>query len=112
MTVNELCELVKGTLQAGELKNAEVSGAYTSDLLSDVMAHAADGQALVTIQAHKNTIAVASLYGAPCIVICNDRPIPADMAEAASAEGIALMVTGLNQFEVSGLVWARMRGLA
>lgn len=43
-------------------------GGYTSDLLSDVMAHIKEDDALITIQAHKNTIAVASLTGASAVI--------------------------------------------
>jgi hypothetical protein len=82
---------------------------YTSDLLSDVMAKAGEDSVLVTIQAHRNTIAVASLAGIRAIVICNGRDVPADMEEAAVDEGIAIFRTGMTQFEVSGLLYARLR---
>ncbi len=84
--------------------------AYTSDLLSDVMARAREGSALVTIQAHKNTVAVASLVGCRAIVLCNDRTAPDDMIAAAGSEGIAVFRTPLNQFEVSGLLYRVLRG--
>ncbi|MBN2875543.1 MAG: iron-sulfur binding hydrogenase, partial [Spirochaetales bacterium] len=41
----------------------DIVDAYSSDLLSDVMANAVEGSVLITIQAHLNTIAVASLVG-------------------------------------------------
>ncbi len=85
-----------------------VSHAYTSDLLSDVMANAQEGQALITIQAHKNTVAVASLFGASCIIICNQRAIPDDMIAAAKAENIPLFVTKMNQYTVSAKVYMLM----
>jgi hypothetical protein len=87
----------------------ELSSGYTSDLLSDVMGNAVSGSVLVTIQAHKNTVAVATLVGMAAIVICNDRPIPQDMVEAAKAEGVAIFATGRSQFEVSGLLWPELK---
>jgi len=84
--------------------DAEVSGGYTSDLLSDVMAHAAEGSVLITIQAHKNTAAVASLVGVVAIIVCNNRPATEDMIEAARDEGIAVYRTNANQFDTSSLV--------
>jgi len=83
--------------------------AYTSDLLSDVMAKAVEGSALITIQAHKNTIAVASLIGIRAIIICNERPVPEDMVQAARDEDIAIFRTGLTQFEASGLLYRTLR---
>ncbi|HON89165.1 MAG TPA: hypothetical protein P5519_07765 [Spirochaetia bacterium] len=82
-----------------------ITGGYTSDLLSDVMANAQEGQVLITIQAHKNSIAVATLIGMPAIIICNTRPVPEDMIEAAEKESIALFRTQKNQFEVSGILY-------
>jgi hypothetical protein len=89
--------------------DAQVLDGYTSDLLSDVMANAGEDSALVTIQAHRNTIAVASLAGIRAIVICNGRSVPEDMTEAAVSEGIAIFRTGQTQFEVSGLLYSRLR---
>ena len=79
----------------------EVSGAFTSDLLSDVMAHAAENSVLITIQAHQNAIAVATLVGIRAILACSSRPIPSDMQEAARAKSIGLYRTPLNQFDAS-----------
>jgi hypothetical protein len=79
----------------------EVSTAFTSDLLSDVMAHAEEGSVLITIQAHKNTVAVATLVGIRAILACSGRTIPDDMAEAARERNIAIYRTPLNQFEAT-----------
>jgi len=86
----------------------DVSAGYTSDLLSDVMANAKDGSALITIQAHVNTVAVAALVGVPVIIICNERPIPDDMVKAAEKESIAVLQTEKNQFATSYLVYAKI----
>lgn len=102
MKIREAAALAEAEIVQGSFEETELSGGYTSDLLSDVMAHAKAGQVLITIQAHRNTVAVASLVGAPAILICNGRPLPEDMMEAAREEGIALLRTGLDQFEASG----------
>lgn len=105
MRIRDLMGLMEAEMIQGAREEVEVAGGYTSDLLSDVMAHAKAKDLLITIQAHKNTIAVAGLVGAPAIVICNGRQLPEDMIEAASEEGIALLRTDLSQFEVSGRLW-------
>ena len=79
----------------------EIKAGYTGDLLSDVMANSPSDSVLVTIQAHKNTIAVATLAGIKAIVICNKRKVPQDMAETADKEGIAIYATHKDQFTVS-----------
>lgn len=90
--------------------DSEIITAYTSDLLSDVMGNAPDDSVLITIQAHKNTIAVASLAGINAIIICNNRKAPEDMLPAAEKENIAILKTSLNQFEAS-LAVARALGI-
>ena len=94
-----------------EYEDREVLDGYTSDLLSDVMANAAEGAVLITIQAHKNTVAVASLAGLAAIIVCGGRPVDDPTLEAARREGIAVFRTAANQFRVSARV-ARALGAA
>ncbi|MDR3284433.1 MAG: hypothetical protein LBS97_04560 [Treponema sp.] len=105
MTVGEMAKALglSAVYLADEAR--PVPAAYTSDLLSDAMGNAPDEAALITIQAHKNTVAVATLKDSPAIILCNDRPVPDDMVEAVKSEGISLFVTGDNQFTVSGKLY-------
>ena len=105
MTIREIAAALGAEICQNEFEDSLLTGAYTSDLLSDVMANARDGGALITIQAHKNTVAVATLVNISVIVICNSRPIPPDMTDAARDEGIAVIRTKENQFTVSGKIW-------
>ena len=100
MTLQELTEKVNGKI-AVDKPGAVINAAYASDLLSDVMGHCGDESALITIQNHLNTIAVCTLVGIEAIVVCHDRPIPDDMAEAAKREEVALITTSMSQFEAS-----------
>lgn len=81
--------------------SAPIAAAYTSDLLSDVMAHAPADSILITVQNHLNTVAVATLVNARALLVCHGRAIPADMEAAARAERVAVLRTSLNQFEAS-----------
>jgi serine kinase of HPr protein (carbohydrate metabolism regulator) len=106
MTIATTAAVLKAEIAHNDFEDSELTGAYTSDLLSDVMANAKDSGALITIQAHKNTVAVAVLAGITVIILCNNRPIPEDMLKSAKDEGIAILRTPLNQFQVSGLLYA------
>lgn len=108
MKIREAARLVDAEILQGSFEDIDLAGGYTSDLLSDVMANAKSGECLVTIQAHKNTVAVAGLVGVPAIFICNGRPLPEDMITAARDEGIALLRTAHNQYHVSGLLWSAL----
>ena len=105
MKISEFAAAIGAEICQSEFDDAELTSAYTSDLLSDVMAHAKEGGALITIQAHKNTVAVATLVNISVLVICNSRPLPDDMLDAAKEEGIAVIRTNENQFTVSGKLW-------
>ena len=104
MKISEIQDLEVFTCVQREYSNMEIAGGYTSDLLSDVMGNADEGSVLITIQAHKNTVAVCSLAGVVAIIICNDREVPADMLSAAANEGIAVFKTTKNQFNTSALI--------
>ena len=104
MKINDIKKLDGMVCLQGDFEDAEVQDGYTSDLLSDVMAHAKEGSVLVTIQAHKNTVAVCSLVGAVAMVICNNRPVDDEMLAAAAGEGIAVFRTPSNQFQTSALI--------
>ena len=86
----------------------EISGGYTSDLLSDVMGNAKDESVLITIQAHLNTVAVAAHTGAGAVIICNSRPVGDEMKEAAEKERVALFRTEKDQFTTSHLVYSQL----
>ena len=105
MKISEIAAVLNAEICQSEFNDIELSSAYTSDLLSDVMANAKEGGALITIQAHKNTVAVSSLVNISVIIICNSRPLPDDMLEAAKDENIAIIRTKENQFTVSGKLW-------
>ena len=104
MKISDIRELDGVVCLQGDYEDAEVLDGYTSDLLSDVMAHAGEGSVLITIQAHKNTVAVCSLVGAVAILVCNNRPVDDDMLAAATSEGIAVFRTPDNQFQTSALI--------
>lgn len=108
MRIRELIQLLGAEVVQGVYEDVEIAGGYTSDLLSDVMGHAKAKEVLITIQAHRNTIAVAGLVGMPVVVICNSRPIPEEMISAAREENIAILRTDISQYEVSGRLWSAL----
>lgn len=99
MNFSEILRLVEGSSATPPEISPDVSCAYSSDLLSDVMGHAPDGSVLITIQNHLNTIAVCTLAGIKAIVLCHSRPAPDDMKAAAAREGVAVAISPLSQYE-------------
>ena len=100
MTAQEMAEKIGGRVEVA-VDGASAEGLYVGDLLSDVMGHAGEGCALVTIQNHLNTIAVCTLVGCSVMVLCHSRPVPPDMAEAALREGVSIVSTPRSQYAVA-----------
>ncbi len=68
----------------------EISGAYTSDLLSDVMANSKKDNVWITLQTHLNIIAVASLKELAAVIIVLDKEIDKDTLDKAESENITI----------------------
>ncbi|MDZ8117233.1 hypothetical protein [Pontiella agarivorans] len=112
MKISDLASMEQFTCLQEKYEDIEIEAGYTSDLLSDVMGNAAENSVLITIQAHKNTVAVSSLAGVAAIIICNNRIAPEDMLAASAEEGIAVFQTSENQFKTSALVARHLDGRA
>ncbi|MCK9304136.1 MAG: DRTGG domain-containing protein [Bacteroidales bacterium] len=83
----------------------DVKGGYTSDLLSDVMGASKEGDLWITLQTHKNIVAVASLRELSAIILVKGFEPDRDTVEAATAENIPLLGTDLQTFEISGRLY-------
>jgi hypothetical protein len=82
--------------------DVQVTGGYVSDLLSWVMAKAQAGNVWITIQAHSNIVAVASLISLSGIIVAEGvAPEPATL-EKAEQEGIPILTTQLPMYAVAG----------
>jgi predicted transcriptional regulator len=80
----------------------EITGGYTSDLLSDVMGYAENGKIWITLQTHKNVMAVASLKDLAAVILIKGLEPDADMLAQAEEEGIPVLGTGDQAFETTG----------
>ena len=110
MTVRELKEKLDLRIISGEegLDNV-IDGGYTSDLLSDVMGNAEMGQCWITLQTHKNIMAIASLKDLACIVLVKDLEPNSDTIEQSNQEGIPILTTSKEAFEITGEIFALLK---
>lgn len=77
-----------------------ISGGYASDLLSCVMAGAKAGNAWVTLQAHLNVIAVATLLDLACVIITEGVQPEASALARADEKGVPVLLTPQSTFSV------------
>jgi predicted transcriptional regulator len=105
MTVRDVVSQLGLRVKAGEEGlDREITGGYVSDLLSDVMAHAREGNVWVTLQVHKNVVAVAALTKVAAVILVGGREPADDAAGSADAEKIPLLSTDLSAFEIVALL--------
>jgi len=106
MTVGDVVEaLGLEVLTVDRSLGTEVTGAYSSDLLSDVIANGQPGNLWITLQTHRNIIAVASLKELSAVVLVNGRtPDPEALAKARE-ENVVLLSSRLPAFELAGRLY-------
>jgi hypothetical protein len=69
----------------------EVTGGYASDLLSCVMAGAKAGNVWVTLQAHPNVVAVASLLDLAAVIVSEGVVPDMETIERAQENGVTVL---------------------
>ena len=106
MKLKEIMEKLNfKVLTAKDKLDIEVSGGYTSDLLSDVIANSKEGNLWITLQTHQNIIAVAKLKDLAGITIVNNRKPDEETLKKAKEENVPLLVSGGTAFEISGKLY-------
>jgi len=92
-------------LAGSDLLDREVTGGYTGDLLSDVMANAEKGQLWITLQAHVNVVAVGVLRELAGIVLIKNRTPDEATLTKAEQEKVPIIQSDRSAFEISGLLF-------
>ena len=106
MTLKEIVDLLKLDVKAGQTGlEKEVTGGYASDLLSDVIANAKEGDIWVTLQIHQNIVAVAFLNNIAGIVIVGGRKPDADTLSKAEEQGVVILSSDLSAFALVGRLY-------
>lgn len=106
MKVKELVEkLDLSVFCCEEHLDREIKGGYASDLLSDVMGFAKEGNVWITLQTHKNVMAIASLKELAAIILVKGNKPEDDTLEQAIEEGIPILGTKEQAFETVGKVY-------
>lgn len=109
MKVSDLVEKLGLKIFSGKagLEN-EISGGYASDLLSDVMGFANENQVWITLQTHQNVLAIASLKDLAAVVMVKGLQPDADTLKHSEEEGIPLLGTEMETFEMAGKLYAEL----
>ncbi len=89
--------------------NNQVSGGYVSDLLSDVMGHATENEIWITLQTHRNVVAIAALKDLAAVILVKGLEPDEDSVEHSNEEGIPMLGTTMETFEIAGKLYDDLR---
>lgn len=87
----------------------EIKNGYTSDLLSDVMGNAEAGCVWITLQTHKNVMAIASLKELAAVILVKGFTPEKDMEIQSNIENIPILGTEKQTFEITGEIYKLLR---
>lgn len=96
---------VKVLTEQSDFSRIEPASGYISDMLSCVMTGAGKKGVWITLQAHNNIVAVASLLDLAAVIITENVQPDEATIKKANEEGIALLSTSKKSFEVVGRLW-------
>jgi len=96
---------LKVLTNSSDFNHVHIYQGYVSDMLSCVVAGAPNGCVWVTLLAHSNIVAVATLLEIPAIIITEGAQPDETTVARANEKEIALLSTPLPSFEVVGQLW-------
>ncbi|MDY3978750.1 MAG: DRTGG domain-containing protein [Tidjanibacter sp.] len=96
-------------LNKGNNLATEITGGYTSDLLSDVMGNVEEGMVWITLQVHRNIVAVAALKEVAAIILIGGARLDEETLSQAEQQGVTVLTTDLPAFETSGLIYSLLQ---
>lgn len=102
MTIQELIQKDKFLIvNEGKNLEREILLPYCCDLLSIAMGRMPSGSAWVTVMGNVNTLAVASLAEASCIILAEGTRLDEAAVLKAKEQGITVFATELPIFEAA-----------
>ncbi|HMN11619.1 MAG TPA: hypothetical protein PKD55_04770 [Bellilinea sp.] len=101
--IDELCLTV--LTEKKDFSDIHPTSGYISDLLSCVMTGAKKNGLWVTLQAHGNIVAVASLLDVAAVIITEAAIPDQSIIDKANDENVVLLSSNSQSFEVVGKLW-------
>lgn len=110
MTVRELIDSgIFGVVNTGGELDREITKPFCCDLLSIAMGRAPEGCAWVTVMGNMNTLAVASLADAACVIMAEGALLDEVAKRKAAEQEITVLQTEEPIFEAALAVWQKLQ---
>ena len=106
MTIREIAERIDAVVYAQpDQLDTELTGAFGSDMMSDVLAFADDRDVLLTGLLNPQIVRTAHMLDMSCIIIVRGKTATEEIRQLAAENGIALLETKLTMYEASGKLY-------
>ncbi len=103
------CDIITGEIQ----QNYNFTKAFSSDLMSDVLAFVKDDQTLlITGLCNQQVIRTAEMIDLKLIIFVRGKNPTNDIIEMAADNDIVLLSTSISMFDATGILYQKgMRGI-
>lgn len=106
MLINEIASNINAQIHCIEgNENIDITKAFTSDLMSDVLTIEDSDVVLITGLANIQTIRTADMSDIRCIILGRNKHPSSEMLELAEDIGITVLVCPLTLFHISGILY-------
>jgi hypothetical protein len=105
MKVSEIADLINANIVCDCRDDREVSKAFASDLMSDVLTLETDNTLLITGLANVQAIRTAEMSDINCIVFARNKKVNEEMKKVALENDIVLLETSFSVYRTSGILY-------
>jgi predicted transcriptional regulator len=107
MKLREIKEILSAEVVCGEeLLDKEVSSAFGSDMMSDVLAYAKENSVLLTGLVNPQTIRTALMLDMYGVVFVRAKKLTDEVVDLAKESGLVVLSTDFRMFETCGKLYA------
>ncbi len=104
MDLNELKNKLGLTLLCGGELDRKVTGCYCGDLLSWVMSRVREGDVWLTVMGNINSVGVAVLADAACIILTDNAALDENALERAEQNGVVIFRTEKSTYQAAAAI--------
>lgn len=104
--IEKIIELTAARVVAGNLKTApEITKAFSSDLMSDVLTLDHHDIVLITGLANIQLLRTVEIADVPVVLLCRNKTATPEMIELANEIGIVFLETPFSIFRAGGILY-------
>ena len=107
MTIREIAQLLDGEILGAPVdESLQVTKAFASDLMSDVLRFHMDDTVLITGLCNNQTMRTSEMADLRVVLIGRDKQPDGDMLELAEDADITIIKSKYSIFKLSGILYA------